>query len=316
MGQRSVSNSFWRGRVRAPKTLPQIPKTRRGVWLIIVIGGAVPKLPPRDAFVAVLSSGSRGNCAYVGDGRSGVLIDCGPSTKQILKRMNDVGLGDAPIDAVLVTHEHGDHAGAARVLCNRLKKDTGRDVPFFMTQGTAQALKSAMVPSCLETIAAGRAFRVGGLVVDPFSIPHDTADPVAFRVGIGQRWVGVITDLGRPTTLVSQKLASLSVAVLEFNHDVEMLLDGPYAWSVKQRIRSSHGHLSNAQSAAMLAESVGPHLEHLILAHLSGENNSPERALQEAAMALHSAGAANRVTLHLATQDTPLEPLGVGGAYN
>lgn len=269
------------------------------------------KLPTRDAQVAVLSSGSKGNCTYVGDGRTGVLIDCGPSTKQILKRMEDVGLGDAPIDAVLVTHEHSDHAGSCRVLCKRLEKNTGKQVPFHMTPGTARALKPAMMPEHLDTIDAGRVFRVGGLVIDPFRIPHDTQDPVAFRVGIGERWVGVITDLGRPTTLVSQKLSSLSVAVLEFNHDVEMLLDGPYAWPVKQRIRSSHGHLSNTQAGLLLAESVGPDLEHLILAHLSDENNSPEKALQQAAKALHDAGASSRVKVHLALQKQSLPPIGV-----
>jgi phosphoribosyl 1,2-cyclic phosphodiesterase len=275
----------------------------------------VSKLPTRDACVAVLSSGSKGNCTYVSDGRTGVLIDCGPSTKQILKRMGDVGLGDAPIDAVLVTHEHSDHAGSARILCKRLEKNTGKRVPFHMTPGTARALKPAMTPAYLEPITAGCSFRVGDLVVDPFRIPHDTQDPVAFRVGVGQRWVGVITDLGRPTTLVSQKLASLSVAVLEFNHDIEMLLDGPYAWPVKQRIRSSHGHLSNEQAATLLRESVGSDLEHLVLAHLSDENNAPDRALQQAAMALHGVGASKRVAVQLAQQNQALTPIGVSTAH-
>ncbi len=226
--------------------------------------------------------------------------------------MDEVGLGDAPIDAVLVTHEHSDHAGSCRVLCKKLEKDRGDAVPFYMTPGTAAALKEPMVPHHLQPIEAGRAFRVGHLVVDPFRIPHDTVDPVAFRIGVGERWVGVVTDLGRPTTLVSQKLASLSIAVLEFNHDLEMLLDGPYAWPVKQRIRSSHGHLSNAQASELLSESVGPDLEHVILAHLSDENNAPERAMRAAAIALHRAGASQSVALHLATQDQPLDPIGVG----
>ena len=266
----------------------------------------------RDVQVAVLSSGSKGNCTYVGDGSSGVLIDCGPSTKQILARLDAVGLSEAPIDAVLVTHEHSDHAGSCRILCNRLEKERGKPVPFHMTPGTACALKPQMTPVHLTLIEAGQEYRVGHLVIDPFRIPHDTADPVAFRIGVGERWVGVITDLGRPTTLVSQKLASLSLAVLEFNHDVEMLLDGPYAWPIKQRIRSSHGHLSNEQAGTLLSESVGPHLEHVVLAHLSEENNTPEKALQSAAQAIHSAQATDRVTLHLALQDKPLAPIGVG----
>ena len=248
----------------------------------------------------------------MGDGNSGVLIDCGPSTKQILKRMDDVGLGDAPIDAVLVTHEHSDHAGSCRILAKKLEKLYGRPVPFHMTPGTASALKPQMMPHTLDPIDAGRPFRVGQMVIDPFRIPHDTEDPVAFRVGIGERWFGVVTDLGRPTTLVSQKLASLSVAVLEFNHDLEMLLDGPYAWSVKQRVKSSHGHLSNDQAGQLLANSVGPSLEHVVLAHLSAENNHPDKALREAARALHEAGASSRVKVQVAHQDKPLEPITVG----
>jgi phosphoribosyl 1,2-cyclic phosphodiesterase len=270
----------------------------------VVISGRVPTLFSRDVQVAVLSSGSKGNCTYIGDSRTGVLIDCG--------RMSAAGLDNAPIDAVLVTHEHSDHAGSCRILCNRLEKMYGRTVPFHMTPGTAAALKPQVIPSHLETIEAGKAFRVGHLVVDPFRIPHDTSDPVAFRVGIGERWVGVVTDLGRPTTLVSQKLKSLSVAVLEFNHDIDMLLDGPYAWSVKQRIRSSHGHLSNEQAGTLLSESVGDNLEHLVLAHLSADNNAPDKALLQASMALHKAGASKRVHVQVAQQDQPLDPIGIG----
>jgi phosphoribosyl 1,2-cyclic phosphodiesterase len=265
----------------------------------------------RDLQLAVLSSGSRGNCTYVGDGAAGVLIDCGPSTKRILLRLEEVGLGDAPIDAVLVTHEHSDHAGACRILCARLEKLRGRPVPFYMTQGTRSALKPAMVPAHFAQVTAGVPFQVEHLTVDPFRVPHDVEDPVAYRVGLGDRWVGVVTDLGRATSLVSEKLRSLSIAVLEFNHDLEMLLDGPYAWPVKQRIRSSHGHLSNDQAAELLSESVGPALEHLVLAHLSEENNQPERALRMAVQALHAAGADKRVRVHLAMQDAALAPLTV-----
>ena len=241
-----------------------------------------------------------------------VLIDCGLSTKQILLRMKDLGLEDAPIDAVLVTHEHSDHAGSCRILCNKLEKTTGRAIPFHMTAGTAAALKPQMMPTHLSPIVAGKSFRIGHLVVDPFRIPHDTVDPVAFRVGVGERWVGVVTDLGRSTTLVEQKLRSLSVAVLEFNHDIEMLLDGPYAWPVKQRIRSSHGHLSNEQAGTLLSASVGPDLEHLVLAHLSDENNAPDKALQRAAQALHEAGATQQVKIHIAEQQSALPPVEIG----
>ncbi len=274
-----------------------------------MISGDVGSLLSRDVTVAVLSSGSRGNCTYVGDGHAGVLVDCGLSTRQILQRMEAVGLSMAPIDAVLVTHEHGDHAGSCRILCNRLEKLRGREIPFYMTEGTLQALKEKVVPKHVTCIAAGTPFRVGHLKVDPFRIPHDTADPVAYRIGVGQRWVGVITDLGRPTTLISEKLRTLAVAVLEFNHDLEMLLEGPYAWPVKQRIRSSHGHLSNEQAGELLAGALSENLEHLVLAHLSDENNAPQRALQCAAKTLHAGGVGDRVQVHLARQDEPLTPI-------
>jgi len=277
-----------------------------------VITGRMSSLFSRDIQVAVLSSGSRGNCTYVGDGDTGVFIDCGLSTKRILMRMEEVGLGDAPIDAVLVTHEHSDHAGACRILCKRLEKLCGKAIPFHMTEGTRAALKESVVPEHYRPITAGVEFRVGEMTIDPFRVPHDVEDPVAFRVGIGQRWVGVVTDLGRPTALVSEKLRSLSIAVLEFNHDVEMLLDGPYSWPVKQRIRSSHGHLSNEQAGELLADSVGEDLEHLVLAHLSAENNQPDKALRRAAQALHAAGADKRVKVHVARQDAALLPLTIG----
>lgn len=223
-----------------------------------------------------------------------------------------MGLEGAPINAVLVTHEHSDHAGACRILCNRLEKLRGEPVPFYMTAGTRAALKESMVPAHYTPCVAGETFRVGHLVVDPFRVPHDVQDPVAYRVGLGERWVGVVTDLGRPTSLVSEKLRTLSIAVLEFNHDLEMLLDGPYAWPVKQRIRSSHGHLSNDQAGELLAESVGDALEHLVLAHLSEENNHPDKALKRAAQALHAAGADERVMVHIAQQDAALPLLTVG----
>ena len=239
----------------------------------------------RDVQVAVLASGSAGNCTYVGDGHAGVLVDCGVSTRQVLKRMEEIGLGDAPIDGVLITHEHSDHVGAARVLCKKLREREGRRVGFYMTAGTRAGLRPQCTPDAIEIIQAGIPFALRHLVVDPVPVPHDTRDPVAYRVALGRRWVGVMTDMGRATALLRQKLQELSIAVLEFNHDEDMLLDGPYPWPLKQRIRSSHGHLSNRQAAALLHDGAGDELAHVVLAHLSEKNNCPQRALGTAASA-------------------------------
>ncbi len=271
----------------------------------------MPTLFARDVQVAVLASGSSGNCTYIGDGHAGVLVDCGISAKQVLTRLDSLGLGDAPIDAVLITHEHIDHVGAARVLCDKLHKRTGRWVPFLMTRGTQQALKPQVTPAAIERIEAGVPVQLKHLTLDPFRIPHDVPDPVAWRVQLGGHHVGVITDLGRPTTLVEDKLRSLSIAVLEFNHDFELLMAGPYPWHLKQRIRSSHGHLSNDQAADLLARGLGDSLQQLVLAHLSEENNAPSRALAAAARVLQDAGAADRVSVQVGMARTPLAPVTV-----
>ncbi len=269
----------------------------------------MPSLFARDIQVVVLSSGSAGNCTYIGDGHAGVLIDCGLSTRQIKARLESVGLADAPIDAVLITHEHSDHVGAARVLSETLKKKLGRPVPFHMTPGTWGALKPGNTPDAYEAVVPGMAFRVRHLEIEAFPTPHDAADPVAYRVRVGGASVGVITDLGRPTSLMEAMLRSLSVAVLEFNHDLDMLLQGSYPWPTKQRIRSSHGHLSNEQAGDLLTRGMGPDLRHVILAHLSQENNRPEKALISAARALVETGADGRVALQVARQDLALPPV-------
>ncbi len=261
----------------------------------------------RDLVVAPLGSGSRGNCTWIGDGFAGVLIDCGISAKQVFQRMEAAGLGEATIDAVLITHEHSDHVGGARVLANKLAKRQGAPVPFFMTPGTRDGVRERCLPDGIETVDAGTSFRLRHFDLECFPVPHDVRDPVAWRVGVGGRWAGVITDLGRPTALVAEKLRELSIAVLEFNHDEDELFAGSYPWQLKQRIRSSHGHLSNRQAAGLLQGAVGDQLEHVVLAHLSGENNRPELAVTAATEALRLAGA-EHVGVAVAEQSRAIAP--------
>lgn len=269
---------------------------------------SLPFVFHQDLVVATLASGSRGNCTYVGDHRSGVLIDCGLSTRQVLGRLAEVGLGGVHIEAVLVTHEHADHVGAARVLDDRLYDIAGRRTPFYMSRGTRIGLDQRCTPQRVEIVRSGRAFRAGTFTVEPYSVPHDTRDPIAFLVSRGDLTVGVLTDLGRTTRLVEQQVARMNIAVLEFNHDLEMLLDGPYPWSLKQRVRGPHGHLSNAQAGALLTAAATARLEHVVLAHLSEDNNTPERAYEEAAAALSRAGLRG-VEITVASQVAPVGPM-------
>lgn len=268
-----------------------------------------------DVIVATLGSGSRGNCTYIGDGSRGVLIDCGFSARQIFRRLDAIGLGGTRIEAVLVTHEHWDHVGAARVLDNRLLSQQGEEVPFYMTPGTASGLHPNTVPRRIIPIRPGQAFQVCSpvrrhreILVEPVTVPHDTRDPVSFTVSLGGARAGVITDLGRATRLVEQQLASLDIAVVEFNHDLEMLLEGRYSWSLKQRVRGPHGHLSNDQAGELIRRAASRRLRHLVLAHLSQDNNTQERAWEAAHAALHLASCGN-VDVHIARQQTPLTPL-------
>lgn len=262
----------------------------------------------RDVHVCVLSSGSAGNCTYIGDGHAGVLIDCGLATKQVHQRMAEAGLADAPIDAVLVTHEHSDHVGAAGVLARALAK-RGKPVPFWMTAGTAGGIHPKMVPEGIEIVEAGDTVSVRHLRAECFPIPHDTADPVAWRVHVGSVTVGVITDLGKPTRLVADKLAGCDLAVLEFNHDEELLQNGPYPYWLKQRIKGNHGHLSNTQASALLTDGLTPRLRTLVLAHLSEENNTPAKAMTVANDTLRAQGALGNVAVHVGKQHGALAPI-------
>lgn len=262
----------------------------------------------RDVTVCAISSGSSGNATYIGDGHAGVLVDCGLSTKQILARMAAAGLADAPIDAVLCTHEHSDHVGAAAVLSRALAK-RGKPVPFFMTRGTFEGLPQQCVPDGVEIVEAGHPFRVRHLRIEPMSIPHDTRDPVAYRVHAGDVVVAVVTDLGKPSAYIARQLRDCDALVLEFNHDEDMLMEGPYPWHLKQRIRGSHGHLSNRQAQDLLQDGLGARLRHLVLAHLSEENNTPAKAMTAAAATLREGGATGRVAVSVAIQHAPLPPV-------
>ncbi|MEZ4323200.1 MAG: MBL fold metallo-hydrolase [Myxococcota bacterium] len=268
-----------------------------------------------DVIVATLGSGSRGNSTYIGTEKSGVLVDCGLSTKQIFRRLGEIGLSDAQIVGVLVTHEHADHVGAARVLDRHLLKSTGKHVPFYMSRGTRNGLHANCIPTRVEQVRSGRTFQVGDFVVEPWTVPHDTIDPLAFAVGFGDVRAGVITDLGRPTRLVERQFGSLDIAVLEFNHDLQMLIEGDYPWRLKQRVRGAQGHLSNEQAGDVIRRGSAGRLKHLVLAHLSEDNNHPDVALRSAESALCDARAAG-VTVHVASQQLPLGPLRVRMPHN
>ncbi len=249
-------------------------------------------------FLAVLASGSSGNCCYLETSAGALLVDAGLSARETLRRLKELGRDPARVEAILVTHEHIDHARGVRVLARQL------GVPVRGTAGTLDALPEE-VPGARE-LPSGESERMGGFTVSPFSLPHDAADPVGFVLEAGGVRVGVATDLGCVTGLARERLAGCGALVLESNHDERMLMEGPYPWHLKQRIRSRRGHLSNGDAAEMLAGLWHRRLRAVVLAHLSETNNLPRLALEGARAAmggdlfLAAAEAARPLTLDLA----------------
>ncbi|HSO20443.1 MAG TPA: MBL fold metallo-hydrolase [Desulfosarcina sp.] len=243
--------------------------------------------------ICVLASGSRGNATYVSDGRTAILIDAGLSGVEIQRRMAAKGLDPQSLDAIVVSHEHTDHIQGVGVLSRRF------NLPVYINDGTQQASRTALGRlSGIHAFACGHAFRIGGLAVHPFSISHDAGDPAGFTIACDGAKLGMATDLGVATGVVKSHLAGCDVLILEANHDERMLIDGPYPWPLKQRIRGRSGHLSNDDTGVLLETLRHERLTHVILAHLSEENNTPEKARHAAKCAL--AGFA--VDLHVASQ--------------
>ncbi|GAB6907044.1 MBL fold metallo-hydrolase [Desulfosarcina cetonica] len=243
--------------------------------------------------VCVLASGSRGNATYVSDGRTSILIDAGLSGKEIQRRMSANGLDPKQLDAILVSHEHADHIQGVGVLSRRF------DLPVHINDATLQACENTVGRLArVRPFVCGESFPVGELNIHPFSISHDAEDPAGFTItGHGVK-IGMATDLGVVTGMVRTHLEACDLLVLEANHDPQMLIDGPYPWPLKQRIRGRSGHLSNEDAALLLTELLHARLQHVVLAHLSEANNTSQKAHAAVSRALNG----NAIQLHVASQ--------------
>lgn len=224
--------------------------------------------------VCVLASGSKGNAIYVANENTAVLIDAGMSGSEIENRLCSRGIDSETLDAVVVSHEHGDHTLGVGVMSRRFK------IPVYASEPTLVATKGRLgVLKDVRHFEPGTAFNVGSLNLRPFPLSHDAADPAGFTIHSNGSKIGIATDLGVATQLVCHHLKGCRLVVLEANHDVQMLEEGPYPWELKQRIRSRAGHLSNEASRDLLGEIAHAQLEHVIVAHVSEKNNRPSRAL-------------------------------------
>lgn len=253
--------------------------------------------------VAVLGSGSAGNSTFLWAGNTRVLVDAGFSAKSVAARLEEIGVAPASISAIIVTHDHGDHTCGVGVWARR------HGTPLYMTDRTRAAC-AKLLRGAEEVVeySPGRPFLVGDLRVEPFLTVHDAADPVGVALVdecTGLR-VGIATDLGRPTAHIRHALADCDLLVLESNHDEVLLHTSRYPSSVKRRIASSHGHLSNQAAARLAIELLHPRLTAIVLAHLSAECNRPALARQVVGDALESAGWKGHLEVAGQHRPTPL----------
>ena len=219
----------------------------------------------------ILGSGSSGNCAYLETDDTRLLVDAGFSAKQIELRLNGIGRSVADVQAIFLTHEHGDHVCGLPVLAKR------HNIPIYCNRLTAECLHGQMPEfSRWRLFESGATMELGDLKINSFSVPHDAYDPVGFMFHHALGNIGFLTDLGYATKLVIERVRQARALVLEANHDLQLLqADTRRPWPVKQRILSRHGHLSNDAAAAVAAEVVTDTLEDLYLGHLSSDCNSP-----------------------------------------
>ena len=217
----------------------------------------------------ILASSSAGNSAFLSDGLTHVLIDCGLSRKETFVRLAAVGVDPKCIDAVFVTHEHSDHVNGLSVIARSLKKTV------YLTQATSDAIEPGDHHTYFKPFQAGAKLRIGSFDIQSFSLPHDASDPVGFTFSSQGRKVGVCTDLGYMPDSIRVHLQDCGILLLESNHDLEMLKFGPYPWSLKQRVMSRRGHLSNEVVNQFILDDLCPRTRTLILGHISEQNNLP-----------------------------------------
>jgi len=226
--------------------------------------------------LTILGSGSSGNSALLATENCRILVDIGFSAKQICQRLTAAGVTPESLDAILLTHEHSDHIAGLDVFSRKFK------VPIYCNRLTAESLRAQAVAAdaSWNLFTSGGSFTIRDLDVQTFYVPHDAVDPVAFVISSGYGSVGFLTDLGFASKLVRERIREVHTLVVETNHDERKLQDDPKRpWSVKQRILSRHGHLSNRAAAELAADVAGNRLMRIVLGHLSRDCNTPELAL-------------------------------------
>ncbi len=226
-----------------------------------------------------IASGSSGNCIYVGDDNTHLLIDTGISKKRIEAGLSALEIKGEDVSGILVTHEHVDHIQGLGVFSRKY------EVPIYATKGTIEGIKKCsglgkMPEGLLNPVEVDKTFEIGSLKIHPFEISHDANEPSGYRIENDHKAVAVATDLGKYDSYIVEKLKNLNGIVLEANHDIHMLEVGPYPYPLKKRVMGDKGHLSNELSGRLLCDILHDNLQCVMLGHLSKENNYEELAYE------------------------------------
>lgn len=255
----------------------------------------------------ILGSGSSGNCAYLEAGETRLLIDAGFSGRQIRQRLASIGRTPESLTGILITHEHSDHVQGLTTIAAKL------GIPVYCNRDTREAIERQLETKFdCRMFMTGSSFELGEVGIDTFSVPHDAQDPVGFVLNTAVGSIGFLTDLGHATKLVVERIRRANVVVLEANHDLKLLQDDTKRpWSIKQRILSRHGHLSNDAAADVLEQIVHADLKQLYLGHLSRDCNRPELAHKTITNRLEKLGGTH-VHVDVTNQDSPAPTLVIG----
>jgi phosphoribosyl 1,2-cyclic phosphodiesterase len=235
---------------------------------------------------ASLGSGSAGNCMVIEQANTRLLLDCGFSPNEIVKRLQALDLKPEQISGVLVTHEHDDHAKGAFKFAAKF------NVPVWLSHGSLKMCERYMpvaAPIQINIIDSHTLFSIEDIEINPYPVPHDAREPTQFTFSDGNYKLGVLTDAGSSTAHIEHVLSGCDALVLECNHDLAMLENGPYAWTLKKRVGSRLGHLDNQSAAALLARLDNGKLKHILAAHLSAKNNTADLAKKALSQVLNCA---------------------------
>ena len=250
--------------------------------------------------ITVLGSGSSGNALLLHTENSAILVDAGFSRKELLARFATAGIDPGIVKGLLITHEHGDHVKGARVFADEL------DIPTYMTVQAYNYLKHKnLIGRKVQVFDPGSPFSVDIFSIHPFVVPHDAMDPVGFTLRINDLKIGVVTDLGHVNNLVKTRLQGCDALILECNHDVQMLRNSDRSINLKRRILGRFGHLNNEDAINALNELLHPRTRHLVLYHLSGECNCPDKVANLAAAKLASLNRTD-ISCQIAAQHAPM----------